>query len=67
MLTIEEQGLQSVREMRDLLDKQKLQLSNQVRGLLLETNDKLTRKIATKKILKKVRPTFNSLIFALNI
>ena len=36
VLTIEEQGLQSVGKMRDLLDKQKLQLSNQVRGLLLE-------------------------------
>jgi transposase len=36
VLSIEEQGLQSVGKMRDLLDKQKLQLSNQVRGLLLE-------------------------------
>jgi len=36
VLTVEEQGLQSVGKMRDLLDKQKLQLSNQVRGLLLE-------------------------------
>ncbi|MEH6597539.1 MAG: IS110 family transposase [Colwellia polaris] len=36
VLTNEEQGLQSVGKMRDLLDKQKLQISNQVRGLLLE-------------------------------
>jgi transposase len=36
VLTAEQQGLQSVGKMRDMLDKQKLQLSNQVRGLLLE-------------------------------
>jgi transposase len=35
-LTIEQQGLQCVDRMRDMLDKQKLQLSNQLRGLLLE-------------------------------
>ena len=35
-LTIEQQGLQAVERMRDMLDKQKLQLSNQLRGLLLE-------------------------------
>jgi transposase len=36
ILSIEQQGLQSVEKMRSLIDKQKLQLSNQVRGLLLE-------------------------------
>jgi len=36
VLSIEEQGLQSIEKMRSLIDKQKLQLSNQVRGLLLE-------------------------------
>lgn len=35
-LSIEEQGMQSVDRMRTLLNKQKLQLSNQLRGLLLE-------------------------------
>ncbi len=35
-LSIEQQGLQSIEEMRSLIDKQKLQRSNQVRGLLLE-------------------------------
>jgi transposase len=35
-LTLEQQGLQSIEKMRDMLDKQKLQLSNQLRGLLLE-------------------------------
>ena len=36
ILSAEQQGLQSVSKMREMLDKQKLQLSNQVRGLLLE-------------------------------
>ena len=36
ILSIEQQCLQSVEKMRSLIDKQKLQLSNQVRGLLLE-------------------------------
>ena len=36
VLSIEQQGLQSIEKMRSLIDKQKLQLSNQVRGLLLE-------------------------------
>lgn len=35
-LTIDQQGLQAVERMRGMLDKQKLQLSNQIRGLLLE-------------------------------
>ncbi len=35
-LTVEQQGLQSIDKMRDMLNKQKLQLSNQTRGLLLE-------------------------------
>lgn len=35
-LSIEEQGMQSVDRMRTLLNRQKLQLSNQLRGLLLE-------------------------------
>lgn len=35
-LSAEEQGLQSVDKMRELLDRQKTQISNQVRGLLLE-------------------------------
>lgn len=36
ILSVEQQGLQSVGKMREMLDRQKLQLSNQVRGLLLE-------------------------------
>lgn len=35
-LSVEEQGMQSVDRMRTMLNKQKLQLSNQLRGLLLE-------------------------------
>mgnify|MGYP002632414620 CR=1 FL=1 len=35
-LTLEQQTLQSIDKMRDILNKQKLQLSNQTRGLLLE-------------------------------
>ena len=35
-LTIEQQALQSIDRMRDMVNKQKLQLSNQTRGLLLE-------------------------------
>lgn len=35
-LSIEEQGMQSVDRMRTMLNRQKLQLSNQLRGLLLE-------------------------------
>jgi transposase len=35
-LTVEQQGIQSIERMRDMLDKQKLQLSNQLRGLLME-------------------------------
>lgn len=35
-LSIEEQGMQSVDRMRTLVNRQKLQLSNQLRGLLLE-------------------------------
>ena len=36
ILSVEQQGLQSVERMRDMLSKQKLQISNQLRGLLLE-------------------------------
>lgn len=36
VLSIEQQGLQSIEKMRSMIDKQRLQLSNQVRGLLLE-------------------------------
>lgn len=36
ILTIEEQALQSLSKVRALADKQKIQLSNQIRGLLLE-------------------------------
>ncbi|MBC8209845.1 MAG: IS110 family transposase [Gammaproteobacteria bacterium] len=35
-LNVEQQGLQSIDKMREMLDKQKLQISNQIRGLLLE-------------------------------
>lgn len=35
-LSLEQQGLQCVERMREMVDKQKLQLSNQIRGLLLE-------------------------------
>lgn len=35
-LTVEQQALQAIDKMRDMLDKQKLQISNQIRGLLLE-------------------------------
>jgi transposase len=35
-LTLEQQGIQSVERMRDMVGKQKLQLSNQLRGLLME-------------------------------
>jgi transposase len=36
ILLIEQEGLQSIEKMRGMLDKKKLQLSNQVRDLLLE-------------------------------
>lgn len=36
MLNIEQQNLQSIERMRDIINKQKLQISNQLRGLLLE-------------------------------
>jgi transposase len=36
VMTVEQQSLQSVDKMRNIVDKQKLQLSNQIRGLLLE-------------------------------
>jgi len=49
VLTNEEQGLQSVSKMRDLLDKQKLQLSNQVRGLLLEFGIIISKSIKSFK------------------
>lgn len=35
-LSVDQQALQAVERMRGMLDKQKLQLSNQIRGLLLE-------------------------------
>ncbi len=49
VLTVEEQGIQSVSKMRDLLDKQKLQLSNQVRGLLLEFGIIISKSIKSFK------------------
>lgn len=35
-MTVEQQGLQSVEKMRSMIDKQQLQLSNHMRGLLIE-------------------------------
>jgi len=49
ILSIEQQGLQSVEKMRTLLDKQKLQLSNQVRGLLLEFGIIINRSVKSFK------------------
>ena len=48
-LTIEQQGLQSIEKMRDMLDKQKLQLSNQIRGLLLEFGIIINKSVSSFK------------------
>jgi len=48
-LTIEQQSLQSIDKMRDMLDKQKLQLSNQVRGLLLEFGIVISKTVSSFK------------------
>jgi len=52
ILSIEQQSLQSIEKMRGMLDKQKLQLSNQVRGLLLEFG------IVINKSIKSFKPSF---------
>ena len=49
ILSIEQQGLQSIEKMRSLIDKQKLQLSNQVRGLLLEFGIVINKSIKSFK------------------
>lgn len=48
-LTVEQQGLQSVERMRDMIDKQKLQLSNQLRGLLLEFGIMINKSVRSFK------------------
>lgn len=48
-LTVEQQGLQSIEKMRDMLDKQKLQLSNQTRGLLLEFGIVINKTVSSFK------------------
>ena len=49
VLSIEQQGLQSIAKMRSLIDKQKLQISNQVRGLLLEFGIVINKSIKSFK------------------
>ncbi|MBL4910462.1 MAG: IS110 family transposase [Alteromonadaceae bacterium] len=49
ILSIEEQGLQSIERMRSILDKQKLQISNQVRSLLLEFGIVINKSIKSFK------------------
>jgi len=49
VLSIEQQALQSIEKMRSLIDKQKLQLSNQARGLLLEFGIVINKSIKSFK------------------
>lgn len=48
-LSAEQQGVQSIERMRDMLDTQKLQLSNQIRGLLLEFGLVINKSVASFK------------------
>jgi transposase len=48
-MTVEQQGLQSVERMRDMLDKQKLQISNQIRGLLMEFGILINKSVSSFK------------------
>jgi transposase len=48
-LTVEQQGLQSVERMRDMLDKQKLQTSNHLRGLLMEFGITINKSVRSFK------------------
>lgn len=48
-LSAELQGVQSIERMRDMLDTQKLQLSNQIRGLLLEFGLVINKSVASFK------------------
>jgi len=48
-LSTEQQGVQSIERMRDMLDTQKLQLSNQIRGLLLEFGIVINKSVASFK------------------
>jgi len=48
-MTVEQQGLQSVDKMRNMLNKQHLQLSNQMRGLLLEFGIVIDKSVSSFK------------------
>jgi transposase len=65
VLSTEEQGLQSIEKMISLIDKQKLQLSNQVRGLLLEFAIVINKSIRSfkERIPEILKDTENDLSF----
>lgn len=66
-LNVEQQSLQSIERMREMLERQRLQLSNQIRGLLLEFGLVINKSVASfkQRIPEILEDAENELTFAM--